>query len=310
MKVESIVIKNNINPRKKLSDDVIEHYSEILDKLPPVTVQQGTGVLIDGFHRVAAAEHTGKLHIPVEEIDIPDGNLFAEACRRNNLHGLPLTKDERNGAIVKLYKDGFKMEALGEMWGITHQQVSNIVGADERTKSLQPGCKTKQSLTPKHEQVIRKAPKELQDKVAEVVLTRKPKPKEPDKGPKNKRLTVAQTNTLVNEVSKDVGKGEVILDHLLENPQEDRIIGTDDNGDVEEASIKAVIADAKANPGVLAEWAGIMVSISEFKVKYTDLDYVASELMQDEHCVYKISQATEYFDSIVATMEVLQCKAK
>lgn len=142
---------------------------------------------------------------------------------------------------------------------------------------------SKQILTPKHEQIIRRAPEAVQDKIAEAVLTRVHLPKKEGGKPRRKRLTVAQTNTLVNEISKDAEKGEKILDHLIENPQENGIIGTDDNGSVEEASIKAVIADTKANPGVLADWAGIMVSISEFKVKYTDLDYVASELIQDTH---------------------------
>ena len=304
MNINQIVIKNSINPRKQLRDDVIEHYAEILDKLPPIIVQAGTGILIDGFHRVQAAKMLNKDDIIVEEIDIPDSELFAEACRRNNLHGLPLTNDERNEAIVTLYKDGFKQEALAQMWGLTQGQVSNIVGADERSNKILPGNK-KQQLTPKHEQVIRRAPEPLQDKVAEVVLTRETEHNKSDEQPKPKNLTVAQTNTLVNEVRKDPEKGEEILDYLLEHPDEDGIIGTDDNGDIEESSINAVIADAKANPGVLAEWARIMVSILEFKAKYSNLDFVASELIQDVHNIYKITGATEYFDSILAKMEVL-----
>ena len=119
--------------------------------------------------------------------------MFAEACRRNNAHGLRLDNDERNEAIVRLYKEGWKQKALAEMWGVSQQQISNVVGAKERTEKIQPGCKIE--LTPKHEQVIRKAPEELQDKIAEVVLTRQSKPKKEGSKPRNKRLTVAQTNS-------------------------------------------------------------------------------------------------------------------
>lgn len=65
---------------------------------------------------------------------------------------------------------------------MSQSQVSFVVGADERTKKILPGNK---KLSPKHEQIIRKAPEELRDKVAKVILTRETKPKEPDKEPKN-----------------------------------------------------------------------------------------------------------------------------
>lgn len=102
---------------------------------------------------------------------------------------MPLSKDERNEAIVKLYKEGWKQEALGKLWGITKQQISNIVGADARTKKVNP-VDSKQKLTPKHEQIIRRAPEPIQDKIAEVVLTREVKTKKDGK-PKKKLLTVA-----------------------------------------------------------------------------------------------------------------------
>lgn len=99
MNIEQIIIRTAVNPRKKLSDKLIGHYAEVFDALPPVIVQKDTGVLIDGFHRVAAAKHIGRYDVPADEVDIPDDELFAEACKRNNAHGLALSNDERNEAI-------------------------------------------------------------------------------------------------------------------------------------------------------------------------------------------------------------------
>lgn len=69
--------------------------------------------------------------------------------------------DERNDAIVRLYKEGWKQEALAQMWGITNQQVSNIVGAEKRMERISNRVGKTQKLSPKHEQIIRRAPKNL-----------------------------------------------------------------------------------------------------------------------------------------------------
>ena len=90
---------------------------------------------------------------------------------------------------------------MGKLWGITKQQISNIVGADVRTQKVNPVDK-KVKLTPKHEQIIRRAPESIQDKIAEAVLTRATKPKKEGSKPRSKRLTVAQTNTLVKEAMR------------------------------------------------------------------------------------------------------------
>jgi hypothetical protein len=82
-----------------------------------------------------------------------------------------MTKAERNDAIVKMYRGGYTQEAIGEMFGIVQAQIGYIVGAEERVERLSLSDNS-QKLSTAHEQVLRKAPKHLQDKIAEVVLTR------------------------------------------------------------------------------------------------------------------------------------------
>lgn len=291
MKISQIIIKNSINPRKKLHDDIIEFYAEIFDNLPPVIIQKDTSVLIDGFHRIEAAKYLKRDSIEVEEIAIPDFELFAEACRRNSAHGLALTKDERNEAIVKLYKDGWKQGALAQMWGIDHGQISRIVGAKERTEKIKEMCPAHISesatLTPKHEQIIRRAPLEKQDKIAEVVLTREIRP-----------LSVAQTNTLVNKIREDKDKSDEILDHLLINPGEDGIIGTDDEGNIEESAVKQIVSKVKSEPGLPADWAKLMLDIAEFKIKYMP-GAVSQIIRNDKSELFSIEKTIDYFEIIL-----------
>ena len=81
-------------------------------------------------------------------------------------------KAERNNAIVQLYRNGYTQEAIGAMFGVEQGQISRVIGAKERSaKVVSHNNAIKSELTPAHEQVIRTAPKPLQDKIAEVVLT-------------------------------------------------------------------------------------------------------------------------------------------
>ena len=123
MQIKNLVLQRRLNPRKKIDRDTVERYMQIIDDLPPIIVQKGTGVLIDGWHRVEAAKQLDLDDILAEDIDVADDDLFAEAVRRNLGHGLALTKAERNNAIVKLYRDGYTQEAIGEMFGLTKSMI-------------------------------------------------------------------------------------------------------------------------------------------------------------------------------------------
>ena len=57
------------------------------------------------------------------------------------------------------------------MFGVEQGQIGYIVGAEERVERLSLSDNS-QKLSTAHEQVLRKAPKPLQDKIAKMVLTR------------------------------------------------------------------------------------------------------------------------------------------
>ena len=71
-----------------------------------------------------------------------------------------MTKAERNDAIVKMYRDGYTQEAIGEMFGIDRTLVSKVAGAKERTERIvnNSHSEIRGEITAAHEQVLRKAP--------------------------------------------------------------------------------------------------------------------------------------------------------
>jgi len=68
-----------------------------------VVVEQGGYLLVDGFHRYAAAQNLGLETVPVEVREMPaDGDLRALAFALNAAHGQPLTLADRRGEAERL----------------------------------------------------------------------------------------------------------------------------------------------------------------------------------------------------------------
>ena len=70
--IRDLVLLPELNPRAQLCEETISRYMESFDALPPVSIQEGTGVLVDGFHRVEAATRLGAEAIPVRSL----GHVF------------------------------------------------------------------------------------------------------------------------------------------------------------------------------------------------------------------------------------------
>ncbi|MEU4202826.1 ParB N-terminal domain-containing protein [Streptomyces sp. NPDC045470] len=70
--------------------------------LPPIIVHRGTLRVIDGAHRVRAAERRGWSTIPVRFFDGDDADAFVLAVESNTGHGLPLTKADRKRAAERI----------------------------------------------------------------------------------------------------------------------------------------------------------------------------------------------------------------
>lgn len=70
--------------------------------LPPILVQRSTLRVVDGMHRLRAALLRGESEMAVEYFDGSEQMAFPRSVRANLTHGLPLSRSDREAAIVKI----------------------------------------------------------------------------------------------------------------------------------------------------------------------------------------------------------------
>lgn len=73
-------------------------------ELPPILVHRPTMRIIDGLHRVRAAQLRGRDTITVEFFDGSEAEAFVLAVERNIAHGLPLSQRDRKTAAVRILR--------------------------------------------------------------------------------------------------------------------------------------------------------------------------------------------------------------
>jgi hypothetical protein len=92
-----------LSPRKRLVDpEHVRALAEVFDDLPPVTVHASTNQLIDGAHRLRAAQSLGNHTIVANLFRGTDEEARIEAVRLNISHGKPLTRAERSEATDRI----------------------------------------------------------------------------------------------------------------------------------------------------------------------------------------------------------------
>ncbi len=139
--VGSIKVDPDIDVRMTTNPSAVKRYAEVAPNLPPVTVfrlPDGTLLLAGGFHRFEAyrqrvdedsepkaASEFG--HIPATVIDGTRAEAIAFAATDNARHGLPLSQDERDAAIVRLKNIGWAQVDIATAFGLSEARVSHIL---------------------------------------------------------------------------------------------------------------------------------------------------------------------------------------
>lgn len=80
----------------------IMRLAETEANLPPILVQRHTLRIIDGMHRLRAAQLNGQKEITVEYFDGDDDDAFMLAVELNIGHGLPLSLADRKAAAARI----------------------------------------------------------------------------------------------------------------------------------------------------------------------------------------------------------------
>lgn len=199
MHLTEIKLDAELWPRSREDREVVGHYADVFEELPPLVVQKRTGKLIDGWHRFYAASKRGLTEVQVEEVEIPDNLVFAEAVKRNLKHGLPLKREEREEAVARLKRDGLSIEEIARALSISDRTVQRILKA----KHIDTGGVTAVTLPLAHRVAIADAPADKQPEIAKTVA--------------EKKLTENETKTLVQAVGSPIVTDED-RDAMLHDP--------------------------------------------------------------------------------------------
>lgn len=91
------------SPRTSGADpEHVETLAEVQTPLPPITVHRSTMRVIDGLHRVRAAELRGQRKIAARFFEGDEADAFVLAVESNVTHGLPLTTADRKRAAGRI----------------------------------------------------------------------------------------------------------------------------------------------------------------------------------------------------------------
>ncbi|MDP9359375.1 MAG: ParB/RepB/Spo0J family partition protein [Chloroflexota bacterium] len=107
--ITTITVLSDLQPRVAGLDEAhVLALQEASEGWPPLAVvQQGNAyVLVDGFHRFAAAQNLGLARVPARLLPLPaDGDLKGLAFALNAVHGRPLSLADRRAEAERLLRE-------------------------------------------------------------------------------------------------------------------------------------------------------------------------------------------------------------
>ena len=122
--IEDIKIDMSMDPRlgEKRDHDVVEGYSQNIDDLPPIVIDQDNHI-IDGVHRYQAHLLDGRDTIKVKRQVMQDeGEAFIASVEANATHGASLKPHHRRDAARYLY----------DRWGYSDKVIAKAVGGERK----------------------------------------------------------------------------------------------------------------------------------------------------------------------------------
>ena len=117
--LDDVVLRDDLDPRLgQRDDDLIQQYAEIFDQLPPLEINK-INKLIDGWHRVRAAERATRSEIAyVVIVTAGDDDLGGRMWAANLKHGVQYSRAQRQTQGLKLHERGLNAKEIAERVGV------------------------------------------------------------------------------------------------------------------------------------------------------------------------------------------------
>lgn len=134
--LEEILVDPNMQVRLGLREKTVQEYARQMadekNEFPAITVFYHDGVyrLADGHHRLAAARMLGRSRIAVQVRRGSSRDAVEYALRVNTAHGLPLTRQEKQAAALRMLSDpewaAWSNEEIGRHCGLSGMTIQRI----------------------------------------------------------------------------------------------------------------------------------------------------------------------------------------
>ena len=114
-----VVLRDDLDPRLGQRDDeLIRQYAEIFDQLPPIEINQ-ENELIDGWHRVRAAEHAERTEIAYVVVETDgDDDLRDRMYAANLRHGVQYTREQKKAYGITLHERKLAAKEIARLSGV------------------------------------------------------------------------------------------------------------------------------------------------------------------------------------------------
>ncbi|MET9292563.1 ParB N-terminal domain-containing protein [Streptomyces sp. NPDC003077] len=123
--------------------DHVRALAELETRLPPITVHRPTMRVVDGVHRLKAAQLRGDTEIEARLFEGTEEEAFVLAVGKNVRHGLPLTVQERCAAAVRIMSSypAWSDRRIAETAGLSAKTVADL-RRRELTDQAMPAART------------------------------------------------------------------------------------------------------------------------------------------------------------------------
>lgn len=132
MPIDRLQFDEQLWPRVQRDAARVAHLADVLisgGRLPAVKVQRGSGLVLGGWHTVAAYQCLERSVVPVELVDIPASEQLLYAYREDVTSALPYSDADVRSVARRLY--GQRSASNGELPNVT--TLARDLGRSQRT---------------------------------------------------------------------------------------------------------------------------------------------------------------------------------